>query len=81
MDDHAGKHSWDPSRAAEHTEFGPDAEESLETAGETSSLFHPGAMPSVPAIRLVIHIQRHKSTEFLWAYKLIYFYLAIYCFA
>lgn len=77
MDDCTGKHSWDPPRAAGHTEFGPDAEESLKTAGETNSLFHSRATHSVPAIRLVIHIQRHQSMEFLWAYKLIYFYLAI----
>lgn len=66
-----------PPRGAGHTEFGPDAEESLRAAGETQSLFHPEATQSVPAIRLVIHIQRHKSMEFLWAYELIYFYLAI----
>lgn len=50
MDDHTGKHSWDPPRATGHTEFRPDAEESLKTAGETNSLFHSKATHSVPAI-------------------------------
>lgn len=70
------KHSGGPPRAAGRTECGPDAEESLKTAGETRSLFHREATQSVPAFRRVIHIQRHKSMECLWAYELIHFHLA-----
>ena len=59
------------------TESEPDVGESLKTACKTNSLFRVPAAQRVPAIRLVTHMERHKSMEFLLASPNVYFYLAM----
>lgn len=77
MNGYTGKRGWNPADVAGQAEFGPDIEECLQTACETNNLFHSKAKQSVPAVRLVIHTERHKPMEFLLANTQIYFYLAI----
>ena len=52
---------------AGQTEFGPDAEERLRTSCNADTGCSVQYPHSIPAVRLVSHVERHKSMEFLLA--------------
>lgn len=66
---------WDSARVAGQTEFGPDAEERLRTSCNADTGCSVQYPHSIPAVRLVSHVERHKSMEFLLASTKVFFIL------